>query len=144
MVNIDMTKPTRELPAPGTYLCIVKKATQKKSNAGDQMFNVELYDSATDIKLCHDNISLEGRGWFHGRNKLLALGFSESFSGEIFSSDIEGRMVYASITHRAYDGKVTACVDGNDGSSGYWPSGAPPHDLAERQKAIIANDETAF
>ena len=142
MVNIDMTKPTRELPAPGTYFCIIKKATQKQSRSGDQMFDIEIHDTTTDVKLCHDNIMLEGRGWFSGRNKLLAFGFAESFSGEVFSGDLEGRMAYVAITHEIYDGKTVARVNGKDGSSGYWPHGSPPHDLAERQKEL--DNEPAF
>ena len=149
MVFLDMTAPIADGPVPGTYLARVKSAISKKSGAGSEMFSVELADAATDQKLCHDFIMLEGGGAALGRQKLLALGIPASFKAEIMAAELVGRLAYVALIEREYtDNKgvlrKNLSPDINDGAAGYWPSASPPPDLAARQAKIIASDDATI
>lgn len=122
--------------APGIYLAEVDRCEEKRSRAGDTMFEIRLRAVDFMRDLCMDWLLVEGPARNIGQGKLKALGFTGS-EASIESSDIIGRRCYVNVELNSYENKKgetrtnlrpTKC----DGASlGYFPENAPPSNVTK-------------
>lgn len=126
MVNVDMNRPDRDLN-PGVDLWEVMKSEATNSRAGDAMIRLKLFRVSDPAAHLFDNIMLAGGGWGIGKSKLVALGVSENFRGDLDPLDFVGRRVWVSTGVDSYEGKdrLKVMIDGLR-YSGYQPADQVP------------------
>lgn len=109
MVEIDMTKPDRDL-TPGVDLWRIAECVSRRSSGGDRMLAVKFRRVADDGDHLFDNIMLEGPGWGIGKSKLGAL-LPKDYKGDLDPLDLVDRRLWVETTVDEYQGKQRLKVD---------------------------------
>ena len=141
----DVSKPDFDSLPPGRYLVEVKESEERRGRKGPY-FNVRLHAVKHGKHLCYDILSFSDRAWWMTRNKLEALGFSES-DANLEPHQLVGRRAYVEVGIEEYTDEnnntrssIKVDIRAEGSKSGYWPESAPPEGVSEPTQASPPED----